>query len=202
MEAAAARRETVRALKREVILDAAKAVFAEKGLEGASMRAIAAASGYTAGALYSYFPDKEHIYAEVLEGELRALIAHMRAEIATARSAETRLDRAVLSFYGYYRRNPQALELGFYLFQGVRPRGLTPALDRRLNGLLIKALEMIATALREARGGSEADIERDTVATLAHASGVLLLENTGRMRTLGQSGDGLMRAWLSVLRPG
>jgi len=40
------------AAKRDHILAAAKALFAEAGLEGASLRAIAARAGYTPAALY------------------------------------------------------------------------------------------------------------------------------------------------------
>ena len=41
------RRQAVSGHKRELILDAAKQVFAEEGLEGASLRAIAVKAGYT-----------------------------------------------------------------------------------------------------------------------------------------------------------
>ncbi|MEY4858788.1 MAG: hypothetical protein RLZZ235_955, partial [Pseudomonadota bacterium] len=44
------------AAKRDHILAAAKALFAEAGLEGASLRAIAARAGYTPAALYFHFP--------------------------------------------------------------------------------------------------------------------------------------------------
>src|SRR3712207_8196369 len=37
------------------------------------------------------------------------------------------------SFFDYYGANPRDLELGFYLFRGMRPRGLSPELDRALN---------------------------------------------------------------------
>ena len=60
------RRKSVSGHKRELILDAAKQVFAEEGLEGASLRAIATRAGYTPAALYFHFDCKEAIYAEVL----------------------------------------------------------------------------------------------------------------------------------------
>ena len=40
--------------RRAHVLDAARRVFAERGVEGASIREIARAAGYTAGALVSY----------------------------------------------------------------------------------------------------------------------------------------------------
>ena len=67
------RQKAVSDLKRELILDAARKVFEADGLEGASLRAIAAAAGYTPAALYFHFESKEAIYAEVLRCSLANL---------------------------------------------------------------------------------------------------------------------------------
>lgn len=55
---------------RGVILHAALRLFAERGYSGASIRDIAAASGVQHATLYSHFPSKEHVLAEL------ARIAH------------------------------------------------------------------------------------------------------------------------------
>src|SRR5262249_8701298 len=60
------RRRAVNDYRREIILAAARRVFAEQGLEGASMRAIATAAGYTPGALYFHFKSKEGGYGDPL----------------------------------------------------------------------------------------------------------------------------------------
>jgi TetR/AcrR family transcriptional regulator len=49
------------------ILDAAEAVFAQHGFDGARVEAIANASGYNNGLLFRYFGDKLGLYAEVLK---------------------------------------------------------------------------------------------------------------------------------------
>ncbi|NIE80541.1 TetR/AcrR family transcriptional regulator [Asaia sp. As-1742] len=49
------------------ILDAAGAVFAEKGVDGTTMTEIAARSGTAIGSLYRFFPTKESIAATLLE---------------------------------------------------------------------------------------------------------------------------------------
>ena len=51
-ESTADRRKAVSELKRGLILDAARKVFESEGLDGASLRAIAGAAGYTPAALY------------------------------------------------------------------------------------------------------------------------------------------------------
>ena len=51
---------------REAILDAAEAVFAEHGFDGARIDAIAAAAGYNKSLIFQYFTDKLGLYAEVI----------------------------------------------------------------------------------------------------------------------------------------
>jgi AcrR family transcriptional regulator len=50
---------------RGVILHAALKVFAEQGYSGASVRDIAAAAGVTHATLYTHYPSKEHLLAEI-----------------------------------------------------------------------------------------------------------------------------------------
>lgn len=63
---ALSRREQNRMTRRGQILDAALQVFAEQGFSGASMEAVARASGLTKPTLYQYFPTKEVLFAAVL----------------------------------------------------------------------------------------------------------------------------------------
>ena len=67
------RQQALADAKRQHILNAAKAVFMEFGLDAVSMREIAKQAGYTAGAIYSYFASKEDIYAALLTDSLERL---------------------------------------------------------------------------------------------------------------------------------
>src|SRR4051812_18201471 len=49
---------------RDLLLDAAEEVFAEKGFEGASLDEIAQRAGYTRGAIYKHFGGKEEMFLE------------------------------------------------------------------------------------------------------------------------------------------
>jgi AcrR family transcriptional regulator len=55
------------------VLDAAEALFAERGFEATSLRAIARAAGIQQPGLYNYFSSKEALYAAVLDRALRPL---------------------------------------------------------------------------------------------------------------------------------
>src|SRR5215472_7531335 len=58
--------DALEATTRERILASATRLFAEKGFEGASMPAIAKASGITAGAIYKHFEGKGELLLEVV----------------------------------------------------------------------------------------------------------------------------------------
>ncbi|QRY47274.1 helix-turn-helix transcriptional regulator [Mycolicibacterium boenickei] len=114
---------------RSLLLDAAEAVFAEKGFTAASLDDIAHAAGYTKGAIYNHFATKEDLFlavsdrywrryfdnfAEVMssssqvgEPELDEIAKRWR-ELSCDRGAE----HAALGheFTLYLRRNPDARE--------------------------------------------------------------------------------------------
>src|SRR5262247_3833483 len=109
------RKQAVGDLKRGLILEAARAVFEAEGLDGASLRAIAARAGYTPAALYFHFDSKEAIYAEVLLRSLARLGEAVTRTTARAKSPADRLRAAAMAFFRYYADNPRDLDLGFYL---------------------------------------------------------------------------------------
>jgi AcrR family transcriptional regulator len=59
---------------RDRILDAAEALFAERGLAGTAVRDIAARVGLNPASLYNHFASKEALYEAVLERGLRPLL--------------------------------------------------------------------------------------------------------------------------------
>jgi AcrR family transcriptional regulator len=58
-----------RGRKFDQVLDGARAVFLREGYEGASVDQIARDAGVSKATLYSYFPDKQHLFLAVLEAE-------------------------------------------------------------------------------------------------------------------------------------
>ena len=196
MEKRQSRREAVSEHKRELILEAAKQIFAEEGLEGASLRAIAVRAGYTPAALYFYFESKEAIYAEVLKASLASLGEAVHEAVAQTRTAAQRLKAAAMGFFRFYTENPRDLDLGFYLFRGgMKPTGLGRARDETLNAALEAALRPIADAALEL-GASRQKANLLMVDCFAHATGLLLLLHTGRIRMFGASAADRMEAYV------
>jgi len=192
----AGRRSAVSELKRGLILDAARRVFERDGLDGASLRSIAAVAGYTPAALYFHFDSKEAIYAEVLRVSLARLGESVSRAIVRARTPAERLRGAAMSFFRYYADNPRDLDLGFYLFRGgMKPHGLGRERDEMLNAALEAALHPIAEAA-EALGAVREEAKLLMVDTFGHAAGLLLLTHTGRIRMFGASAPNLMERFV------
>lgn len=61
-------REAKQALYRQLVLDAAERIFAEKGYEDAKMEEIAGAAGIALGTLYSVFSGKAELFRAIHEG--------------------------------------------------------------------------------------------------------------------------------------
>lgn len=197
--AADIRRGAVRDFKRAAILAAAQDIFGRLGLEGATIRAIAQAAGYTAGAVYSYYPTKEAIYADILA---QSLVTLRRAVDEAARAKgddETRLRGTIRAFFDYYRDRPQELELGFYLFQGLHPRGLSRDFDRALNSKLIAVLMRVRGAIMRFGRQRPLAAHRETVAAMCHICGVLLMSQTGRLKTLDSDAAMLVEHYIEGL---
>jgi AcrR family transcriptional regulator len=76
---AAAARDT-----RQLLLDAALDLFADRGFHATSMRALAAAVGVRESAIYHHFPSKEALLAAVAEPHARARIEIAEREIKLA----------------------------------------------------------------------------------------------------------------------
>ena len=58
----------------ERVLDAAELLFAERGFEATGLREVAQQAGLRAPSLYNHFPNKEALYAAVLERAFRPLL--------------------------------------------------------------------------------------------------------------------------------
>lgn len=130
----------VKGAKRNLVLDAARDEFAEKGLEGVTMRSIALRAGCTTGAIYPLFENKEVIYAELLEQSLSRLDAHVVAAVSAMREPRDRVNAACRAFLDYYLLHRFEVNLGLYAFRGIKRQGVGKSADHRLNQALWKVL--------------------------------------------------------------
>ncbi|SDG76929.1 TetR/AcrR family transcriptional regulator [Microbacterium pygmaeum] len=67
---------------RQKLLDAAAQLFAEEGLDAASVEAICERAGFTRGAFYSNFETKDELFLELCGRVARARVAAVRGRVA------------------------------------------------------------------------------------------------------------------------
>lgn len=177
--------DSLRNTRREAVLRAARKVFEKKGLEGASIRMIADAANCTTGAIYPYFKGKEEIYAEVLSRSLEDWRIHLISDIEVARTPEKRFEAALISHFTWYAKRPNDLSLALYLFNGLKPQGLTRELDAQLNRQLKSILTVYNKLVQAIAACDERGAEIEVGVHFAMLFGLLTLYHTKRTRVFG-----------------
>jgi AcrR family transcriptional regulator len=139
---------------REYLLRAAAQVFAARGFHAATLDEVAAAAGFTKGAVYSNFKNKDDLFLALLED---AYAREMRALWRTLEASDVPPEKRLDDFVGMIESQQDlvpelnALYLEFHLY-ALR----NPAARARLNELEdedIKALAEILEAERARRPG-------------------------------------------------
>ena len=105
------KRASKRASNRDAILQAARAVFAELGYGGATVRDITRRTALATGTFYNYFTNKEEVFEALTREngeELRALLSAARQE---ADSFEQFIEASYLTYFSYYAKNPETYRL-------------------------------------------------------------------------------------------
>lgn len=192
------RQQALADVRRKLVLEAARSAFLEFGMEKTSIREIAQRAGYTPGAIYSYFASKEDLYGALLGESLNRLNTQVAAAAEKSQEGVPRLRAAATAFFDFYHTNPRDLDLGFYLFQGMKPRGLTPDLNETLNARLLQALQPVQTEL-EGLGLSQAAALQEVTALFAQMVGLLVMSHTGRIKMFMQASADLFDRYLAQL---
>ena len=106
---------------REAILNAAEAVFAEHGFDGARIDVIAKASGYNSSLLFHYFGDKLGLYVEVVkradremtELQVRVLAPLLEDETVASNihAFKALLEIIVTAFFDYLIAHPRFMRM-------------------------------------------------------------------------------------------
>jgi AcrR family transcriptional regulator len=117
---------------RQAILDAALALFAQKGYFGTSLRDIARAVGVRESALYNYFSGKDALFSALIiaerEHKAEQLSGLLESPIADARSVLERLATLTIDRFCAPRQRQ--------LFRVLMSDGMRLAKEGRLNHLL------------------------------------------------------------------
>lgn len=103
------------AQRRRQLIDAARRVFAERGFRGATTRQIAATAGVTEALIFQHFPDKDSLYAAILdEGTAEPRHDAWLAELEAGRAGaddETVIRMLYEGVIALHERDPDLLRL-------------------------------------------------------------------------------------------
>jgi AcrR family transcriptional regulator len=202
-------REEAKRETREALLLAGIAEFAERGLAEPSLDAICSRAGYTRGAFYVHFRDRDDLISAVME---RVLGDFLDAIIATG-DQERDLEHTVTRFTDALAAATRGLP--HLLLSGLAPAGQqklqfhrvleasarSPQVRERFAALLRGAIDRVAKAAGEGQvaGTVRTDVESELVGAVLVA---LALGSVNALE-IGISFDpGLVReAVISLLRP-
>lgn len=91
--------------KRERILDAALALFAERGFHGTAVPLVAKAAEVGAGTIYRYFESKERLVNELYRREKQRVVEHVLRALPTADSPRAQFHSFFRSIIGFALEN-------------------------------------------------------------------------------------------------
>jgi TetR/AcrR family fatty acid metabolism transcriptional regulator len=97
------REQIIREAKSNIILDAARKVFAEQGFHEARLEDIAAQAGFSKASLYTYYKDKETIFLSLANREFNQLILATKECIIPGESVYVSLEKMLrvgFTFFG------------------------------------------------------------------------------------------------------
>ena len=132
--------------RRAAILEAALAVFAQRGYHASSIDDIAREGGISKALIYEHFTSKQDLYAELLEqhaGELFSALAEAISE--AGRSASARLAVGFDAFYGFVEEHRVAWRM---LFREATDPEAVAVLDR----ITAEVTAFVAGVIREDPG--------------------------------------------------
>lgn len=140
------------------LLDAAQAVFAQEGLQAASLRAIARKAGCDPALIYYHFASKEALFQAVLARRFPAVLADMQhlAEPADSRPTARRLWEVLLIYHRHLKDDPgiRALIRG-EIVRGAE--GLSPLLADQIRPLTASISAVFAQGI--ARGEVRPEVQ-------------------------------------------
>lgn len=97
---------------RAAILDAALALFAEKGFHGTPMREIAASAGISQGLLHHHFGNKEGLWKAVGDQTSKEFLAYVSGIIDPAHPPG--IPQAIATYIGYWKQHPAAFRINLW----------------------------------------------------------------------------------------
>jgi AcrR family transcriptional regulator len=191
-------RDATKQETRDALIEAATAELAEKGLETASLDAICARAGFTRGAFYVHFKDRDDLVVAVVDRILKTLFD----QVIASNDAPEDLDRTIAQYVANVVARSPAIRgrLKWRFHHTLAACARSPVLRDRYASLQREAMDRVAKA---AKAGQRAGtVRRDVPANALAEILVVLTLGIGAMVDLEVPFDlqGGARALKTLLR--
>ena len=97
--------------RRDEILDAATALFAERGYAGTDTQSLADVLQVGKGTIYRYFPSKRELFLATVDRVMRRLRAEVDASTVGVEDPLDRIAQAVRTYLAFFAEHPEFVEL-------------------------------------------------------------------------------------------
>jgi AcrR family transcriptional regulator len=105
------RRERERLMRRKEIIDAAREVFARKGFNEATLDDVAERAEFGKGTLYNYFPNKEALFASVIEDCFASMKRIAEEAFGSNLTFSEKVERFVRDELSFFFNNLEGVQL-------------------------------------------------------------------------------------------
>lgn len=145
------RKERERAVHRRLVLEAAEAVFAEKGYHEAAVQEIAERAEFSVGSIYNMFQSKSGIYAELIETRVAEFERDVAERLARCEDVREKVREAIAAKMDFFKQHQPF----FLIFSPVRGYGHSEQLEafrelsRRYRRHLGRLADIFAQGIRE-----------------------------------------------------
>ena len=156
---------------RHRLLDAALAVFARRGYEGASVKEVAEEAGYTTGALYANFASKQALFLALLRERFATKVADLHAITSSADGTDLRALDERFSSLRVIEADWDLLATEFWLY-AVRHDDARAPLVERNREFRTAVAELIGANLAAAGITSATSLETIAAAVIALGDGL------------------------------
>lgn len=185
---------------RTAVLEAAARVFARRGYDGASVAEIAAEAGFSHGAVYSNFNDKEDLFLALYERWVAERVAEIEAEAEAESSAAERAQTLVAGWLRRLEADPDAFLLRLeFTARAARDPALREKLSARVGAVPLAIARLQVPAGDRAGSRFELPAEQVALALQALSLGLALEALANPAAVQPEVGGRLAAAFLEAL---
>ena len=134
------RRAREKQARRRQIIDAARALLFEKGIEATSINQIAKRAELAVGTIYFYYSSKEELFAELQEEGLQLLMEELHQASSVVADPKERLRSMAMAYYDFSREHKDYFDIINYFLSSPKillSSDLKQRVDQQIENILV-----------------------------------------------------------------